>query len=130
MTSCDKEESSNGDLEGFWQMTVMANKTDVSVKDMRSSGVTWAFQGHILELRDVKKVHQDIIMSFERDANVLTVSDPYLVDRDSDDIVIKDVSFLLPYGIGKTRSEFRMTELNSNRLVLDDDVWHLEFRKY
>lgn len=130
MTSCDKEDSSNGSLDGFWQMTVMTNIPDASTSDMRSSGITWAFQGHILEVRDVNKVHQDIILSFKREGDVLKVSDPYLVDRDADDVAIEDVSLLLPYGIGQVQTEFRIIQMNSTRMVLESDTWHLEFRKY
>lgn len=131
MTSCDKETSDNGNLDGLWQMTQMQDKTtDVAKSDMRSSGITWAFQGHILELRDLKKGNQDIIMSFNHDGNKLKVFAPYRVDRDSDDIVINDVTLLLPYGIGNTTAEYNVTELSGSCMILDDDVWHLEFRKY
>ena len=131
MTSCDKETSDNGYLDGLWQMTLMQNKTtDVAKSDMRSSGITWAFQGHILELRDLKNGNQDIIMSFNHNGNKLKVFAPYKVDRDSDDIIINDVALLLPYGIGNTTAEYRITELSGSCMILDDDVWHLEFRKY
>ena len=117
LTSCDKEESANGHLDGFWQMT-------------SSPGITWAFQGHILELRDVKKVHQDIVMSFTREGDKLKLSDPYRVDRDSDDVALKDADMLIPYGIGNTSTEFRISELSSSRMVLDNNTTHLEFRKF
>ena len=117
LTSCDKEESSNGNLEGFWQM-------------LPSSGVTWAFQGHILELRDVNKVHQDIVMSFCREGDMLKLTDPYRVDRDSDDVPLQNADLLIPYGISDTSAEFRIVELTSRRMVLDDNTMHLEFRKY
>ena len=131
MTSCDKETSDNGNLDGLWQMTLMQNDTIYNPeRDMRSSGITWAFQGHILELRDLKKGNQDIIMSFNHDGNKLKVFAPYRVNRDSDDIVINDVALLLPYGIGNTTAEYRITELSGSCMILEDDVWHLEFRKY
>ncbi len=117
LTSCDKEDSANGHLDGFWQMT-------------SSPGITWAFQGHILELRDVKKVHQDIVMSFTREGDKLKLSDPYRVDRDSDDVALKDADMLIPYGIGNTSTEFRISELTSSRMVLDNNTTHLEFRKF
>lgn len=117
LTSCDKEDSANGHLDGFWQMT-------------SSPGITWAFQGHILELRDVKKVHQDIVMSFTREGDKLKLSDPYRVDRDSDDVALKDADMLIPYGIGNTSTEFRISELTSSRMVLDNNTIHLEFRKF
>lgn len=117
LTSCDKEDSANGHLDGFWQMS-------------SSPGITWAFQGHILELRDVKKVHQDIVMSFTREGDKLKLSDPYRVDRDSDDVVLKDADMLIPYGISDTSTEFRISELTSSRMVLDNNTTHLEFRKF
>jgi hypothetical protein len=116
-TSCDKEDSSNGHLDGFWQMT-------------SSPGITWAFQGHILELRDVNKVHQDIVMSFTREGDKLKLSDPYRVDRDSDDVALQDADMLIPYGISNTSTEFRISELTSSRMVLDNNTTHLEFRKF
>ena len=116
-TSCDKEDSSNGHLDGFWQMT-------------SSPGITWAFQGHILELRDVNKVHQDIVMSFTREGDKLKLSDPYRVDRDSDDVALLDADMLIPYGISNTSTEFRISELTSSRMVLDNNTTHLEFRKF
>ena len=117
LTSCDKEDSANGHLDGFWQMS-------------SSPGITWAFQGHILELRDVKKVHQDIVMSFTREGDKLKLSDSYRVDRDSDDVALKDADMLIPYGIGNTSTEFRISELTSSRMVLDNNTTHLEFRKF
>ena len=117
LTSCDKEDSANGHLAGFWQMS-------------SSPGITWAFQGHILELRDVKKVHQDIVMSFTREGDKLKLSDPYRVDRDSDDVALKDADMLIPYGISNTSTEFRISELTSSRMVLDNNTTHLEFRKF
>ena len=130
MTSCNKEESDNGNLDGFWQMTEMSNISYTSVIDMRSSGITWSFQGHILELRDLKKGNQDIMMSFTHEGGKLKLSAPYRVDRDSDDIELDDADLLIPYGISKTTTEYSVSELSSSRMVLDNDVWHLVFRKY
>lgn len=130
LISCDKEVSSNGHLDGFWQMTQLTDKSKVSVADMRSSGITWAFQGHILELRDVNKVHQDVIMSFAFQNGKLLLSAPYRVDRDSDDVSLKDANLLSPYGITNTSVEFDVIELSASRLVLDDSSSRLEFRKY
>ena len=130
MTGCNKEDSNNGNLDGFWQMTEMRNKSNASTSDMRSLGITWAFQGHILELRDVKKDNQDIIMSFSLVGDKLNLSAPYIVDRDSDDIQIDDVDLLIPYGIDKNTTEYSVLELTSSRMVLDNDAWYLVFRKY
>ena len=117
LTGCDKEYSDNGHLDGFWQLS-------------SSPGITWSFQGHILELRDVNKVHQDIVMSFTREGNKLKLSAPYRVDRDLDDVALEDADLLVPYGIGSTSAEFNIVKLTSSHMVLDDANNTLEFRKY
>ena len=86
LVSCDKEDSDNGNLDGFWQIT-------------SSPGITWA-------------------------------SDPYRVDRDSDDVALQNADLLIPYGISDTTTEFYISELTSSRMVLDNSASHLEFRKY
>jgi len=132
LTACDMESSDNGNLDGFWQMT---SKTDQYAKcgavDMRDSGITWAFQGKLLELRDVKKVHQDILGSFEHQGGMLSVSRFYLVDRDKGDILIDDaISYLVPYGVGQVQEKFKVVELNSSEMILESERFLLKFRKY
>ena len=128
-TSCDKEDSVSGHLDGFWQLVEMRSSKATSA-DMRSSGITWAFQGHILELRDLKTGNQDIVMSFERNGDMLKVYNPYRVDRDADDVLLNDADMLMPYGISDTTETFDIIELSGNRLVLDNTMMHLVFRKY
>ena len=131
LTSCDKETSDNGKLDGFWQITKMIpSKATSSSSDMRTSGITWAFQGHILELRDVNKVHQDIVMSFTREGNKLILSVPYKVDRDADDVLLEDAELLMPYGITHINETFEISELSNERMVLSNVDMYLIFRKY
>lgn len=132
LTACKTESSDNGDLDGFWQLT---SKTDQYAKygavDMRDSGITWAFQGKLLELRDVKKVHQDIIGNFEHQGGTLSVSRFYLVDRDKGDVLIDDaISYLVPYGVNQVQDKFKVVELNSDEMILESERFLLKFRKY
>ena len=132
LAGCDVEGSDNGHLDGFWQMT---SKTDQYAKcgavDMRDSGITWAFQGKLLELRDVKKVHQDILGNFEHQGGTLSVSHFYLVDRDKGDILIDDaISYLEPYGVGHVQERFKVVELNSSEMILESERFLLKFQKY
>ena len=69
-------------------------------------------------------------MSFERNGDMLKVYNPYLVDRDADDVLLNNADMLMPYGISDTTETFDIIELSSNRLVLDNTVMHLVFRKY
>ena len=129
---CDKENSDNGNLEGFWQMTEMyaVYSSSLPGTDMRQSGLTWSFQGKLLELRDVNDRQKDIVMSFEHKDGKLRVYNPYFVERDSDDIQITDASPLRPYGISQTDDTFEVVELSSNQMILKDLIFTLTFRKY
>lgn len=131
MAGCDVESSSNGDLDGFWQMTARSDKyTDVGARDMRESGLTWSFQGKLLELRDVNDRQKDIVMSFEHVGNQLRLYNPYLVERDSEDIIVSDLEVLLPYGISQTDGKYDVVELSGDRMVLENERFLLKFRKY
>ena len=131
MVGCDVESSDNGNLDGFWQMT---SKTDKYAKcgavDMRDSGLTWSFQGKLLELRDVNDRQKDIVLSFEHDGNTLRVYNPYIVERDSDDIKVSDPMLLLPYGIFSLDEKCNVVELKSDKMVLENERFLLKFRKY
>ena len=132
LAGCEIETSNNGDLDGFWQMT---SKTDKYAKcgavDMRDSGITWSFQEKLLELRDVNKVHQDIIGDFVHQGGTLSVSRFYLVDRDKGDVRIDDpISYLVPYGVAWVQDQFKVLELNSNEMILESERFQLKFRKY
>lgn len=141
LTACDVDGSDNGSLDGFWQMT---SREDVfcgtmGKVDMRNSGITWSFQGSILELRDVKKVNQDIIASFERNGDVLKLNRFYFVDRDNGDRMIENTdttvsAYLMPYGINNANEQlFQIEELTSGKMVLvsrDPYSGRMEFRKY
>ena len=132
MTGCDVETSDNGDLDGFWRMSSMTSVYSSTLPgvDMRQSGLTWSFQGRMLELRDVNDRQKDIVMSFQHEGETLRVYDPYFVERDSGDIRIEDVSYLIPYGINHTDDSFTVLELSSDRMVLSNILVTLEFRKY
>jgi hypothetical protein len=98
---------------------------------MRDSGITWSFQEKLLELRDVNKVHQDIIGDFVHQGGTLSVSRFYLVDRDKGDVRIDDpISYLVPYGVAWVQDQFKVLELNSNEMILESDRFLLKFRKY
>ena len=132
LTACDMERSNNGDLDGFWQLT---SKTDKYAKcgavDMRDSGITWSFQEKLLELRDVKKVHQDIIGDFVHQGGTLSVSRFYFVDRDKGDVRIDDpITYLVPYGVAWLNDQFQVLELNSDEMILESERFQLKFRKY
>ena len=129
---CDKDNQDNGNLEGFWQITQMyaVYSSSLPGTDMRQSGLTWSFQGKLLELRDVTDHQKDIVMSFEHKGGKLRVYNPYFVERDSDDIQITDASPLKSYGISQTDDTFEVVELSSDKMILSDQIFTITFRKY
>ena len=130
LTSCDVDYSDNGDLDGFWLLSAVDTLQTGKTNDLCEQGLTWAFEGKILEMRDVRKVHQDIILSFSHTGQTLKVYSPYLVDRENGDLPIEDIELLKPYGINVQEETFKIKELNGGRMTLESDQLRLCFRKY
>lgn len=130
LTACDVEFSDNGDLDGFWQLCSIDTLETGRTGDVREKGLTWAFEGKLLEVRDVQKVHQDMILSFDHNSGYLRTFSPYLVYREEGDLKIDDVDFLRPYGINQLEESFKVLELDGDRMVLESEVVRLSFRKY
>lgn len=120
LTSCSSESSNNGDLDGFWVMT-------------GRPGLTWSFQGKILEFRDVNQVHHDLIAKFRHEGNQLIVYDFRVVDRDAGDLPVTDseAEDLRAYGISNLGEEqFLIMQLTSDDMHLESSSESLYFRKY
>lgn len=130
MAACTLETSNNGDLDGFWQLKAVDTLATGGTADMRESGLTWSFQGRILELRDTKTVYTDILLSFQHADGHLLLSSPYIIDRESGDTPLYDAKLLRPYGIHHITEDFQVVELKSSSMVLQSDQLRLYFRKY
>lgn len=130
LAACSKVETSdNGHLDGFWHLRSIDTLQTGGRADLAENGLTWAFQGEIMEVRDVKKVHQDLILHFQHSEGQLRLSEPYLVDRDHGDVALEDAELLRPYGIQGLSETFRVVELSSGSMVLESPVLRLHFRK-
>jgi hypothetical protein len=120
LTACSSESSNNGDLDGFWQLT-------------GRPGITWSFQGKILEFRDVDQVHHDLMAKFRHEGNLLIVYDFRLVDRDAGDLPVteSEAEDLRAYGISNLEEEqFQIRQLTSDDMHLESSSESLHFRKY
>ena len=120
LTSCSSESSDNGDLDGFWVLT-------------GRSGLTWSFQGKILEFRDVNSVHPDLMAKFRHEGNLLIVYDLRVVDRDAGDPLVteSEMEDLRAYGINDlVEEQFQIRQLTSDDMHLESDDESLHFRKY
>lgn len=126
----DVEFSDNGHLDGFWHLSRVDTLLTGKSVDYREKGLTWSFQGKILEVRDVWKVYQDIVMSFNHTGNQLKTFSPYLVYREEGDWLIDDTDYLTPYGINRLDENFKVLELTGSEMTLESDLLRLHFRKY
>lgn len=120
LTSCSSESSNNGDLDGFWLMT-------------GRPGLTWSFQGKILEFRDVNQVHPDLMAKFRHEGNQLIVYDLRKLDRDAGDqpVTESEAEDLRAYGISNLEEEqFMIMQLTSDDMHLESSSASLYFRKY
>ena len=120
LTSCNAESSDNGDLDGFW---VLSGR----------SGLTWSFQGKILEFRDVNSVHPDLMAKFRHEGNQLIVYDFRVLDRDAGDqpVTESEREDLRAYGINDlVEEQFLIRQLTSDDMHLESDSESLHFRKY
>ena len=130
LISCDIEFSDNGNLDGFWKLYAVDTLQTGMTGDLRENGLTWAFEGKILEVRDLKERNQDIILSFSHTDYSLKVYSPYQVDRENDDILVEDIGLLRPYGINQLEETFKVRNLNSDKMILESYMLRLYFRKY
>ena len=131
LTACsDVEFSDNGNLDGFWQLSRVDTVLTGRSVDYREKGLTWSFQGKLLEVRDVWKVYKDIVMSFNHTDNQLKTFSPFLVYREEGDWPIDDTDYLKPYGINRLEENYKVLELTSSEMTLESDLLRLHFKKY
>ncbi len=126
--SYDIDFSVNGALDGFWQLTSVDTVATSGKREMRETGVFWSVQKDLLEVKQVG--FYGILFKFEYNNDFLTLSNPYVNDRDSFDIKVEDVSVVQPMGINKLEEQFVVIELNSDKMILQSDMLRLHFRKY
>ncbi len=128
LTSCELDFSSNGDLDGNWQMTRIDTVATGGTKDMYGQKVYWSVQKKLLETRQYPQM--GVIFHFEHANNQLKLRDPYWNNREEGDVKITDVEEIKHMGVNVLDETFNVLELNSDNMVLQSDVLRLSFRRY
>lgn len=128
LTSCTIEFSDNGKLDGFWQLRAVDTLANRHTLDLKTSGLTWAFQGRLLEMRDTKG-GSDLYFSFKHRGDSLLLSSPYLSDRDKDDIKITDIKTVKPFGVNGLQEGFKIENLSNSKLILRSKTLRLRLLK-
>lgn len=133
-TGCTLEPSNNEELDGMWCLTrvdTIANgKFDSNYRQQR---VFWSFQGTLMQTQKFNAYDAyRYIYSFSREGNILKVNNPYLIDRAQGDIIMTEDSLhvLQPQGINSLEESYTIEQLNSNNMVLNDNILRLYFEKY
>jgi hypothetical protein len=130
LAACDFEVSDNGDLEGYWQLQQTDTLATGGTTDMRYSGIYWAVQVHLMELRNVQGNTPNILFRFDHSGNHLRIYNPIADSRQVSDSVISDTSTLRPYGIEHLDETLNVEELSSERMVLTNESYRFHLRKY
>ena len=129
LSACELETSHNGKLDGWWLLTAVDTLQTGGHANVEAQQCTWAFQGRLLELRDVPGQLGDYLLSFAQYGDDLLLSHPYLSARDSGDIAVQTPQPLHPYGIQTLSEQFSITTIDRRRMVLTSASLCLYFRK-
>ena len=129
LSACELETSHNGKLDGWWLLTAVDTLQTGGHANVEAQQCTWAFQGRLLELRDVSGQRGDYLLSFAQHGDDLLLSHPYLSARDSGDIAVQTPQSLHPYGIQTLSEQFSITTIDRQRMVLTSTSLRLYFRK-
>ena len=129
LSACELETSHNGKLDGWWLLTAVDTLQTGGHANVEAQQCTWAFQGRLLELRDVPGQRGDYLFSFTQHGDDLLLSHPYLSARDSGDIAVQTPQPLHPYGIQTLSEQFLIIAINRQRMVLTSASLRLYFRK-
>lgn len=129
--SCDNfHASDNGRLDGFWQLTSVDSLHNGHSADMHKSGIYWAVQANLLEVRDTKFVHVDVFFRFIHDGDNLTLYDPVADNRIISDSVVTDPSTLYFYGLSHLTETVKVLQLTKTKMTLQSERLRMYFRKY
>ena len=129
LSACELETSHNGKLDGWWLLAAVDTLQTGGHTNVEAQQCTWAFQGRLLELRDVPGQLGDYLLSFAQHGDDLLLSHPYLSARDSGDIAVQTPQPLHPYGIQTLSEQFLIIAINRQRMVLTSASLRLYFRK-
>lgn len=122
-TSCDIEHIDNGKLDGLWKLQAMDSLSNQVTVDMSRSNLSYAIQGHLLQVGSV-------YFRFDHQGDSIILHDPYVNSFDVSE-TLTDISLVTPFGINNIpREAFYVDELRRSRMVLRSEFLRLHFEKY
>lgn len=141
MGACgDFEASSNGSLDGFWQMTHIDTLATGHSGNVQARMIFWAVQGGLIELSDRRtEIPEDetnipsIVYRFERSADVLTLlgePKPRKKNREKGDSDYASYSECSSYGLSDAGDVLQILRLENSKMTLQSEHFRMYFRKY
>ena len=131
-SSCSLETDNDaGRLEGMWHLVRIDDLTAGTTEDMSSKTVFWSFQVRLLQLEEKKGTHSSYLYRFSIDGDRLTLSSPYLYDRENGDRPLSVYEPALAFfGIRTLVPAFRIERVRKGEMVLNDGSARLCFDKF
>lgn len=128
--SCELEKSDNGNLDGYWQWTLIDTIATGGTCNMKESLIFWGVESDILEIFNNKTNNENIIFRFKHNGDTLILSNPIIDIRDSSDIIMTNYSLLENYGIYDIPETLFIDFYGSNHITFSNRLFHLYLRKY
>lgn len=129
-TACELEIMDNGTLGGNWQLQKIDTLSTGGTCDMSSSYIYWGIENNLLQVRDIDNRNFRVFFRFDKQADSLSISTPFLAETKDELQALKDDSLLRPLGINNTQITFYIKHLSNNSLILEDQKLRLNFRKF
>lgn len=131
--ACDIETSDAGKFEGMWHLVRIDTLATGGVHDMSRERVYWSFQYKLMEADDRDNRYQSVLMRYSRRDGVLTLTNPFLYDREGGDKPINDETekyLLTPYGINGFTEDFQIVKVTGSKMQLQSSMLRLSFKKF
>ena len=131
LTGCEIETSNNGDLDGYWHLVRVDTLATGGSSDLSGTRVFWGVQMHLIQAidHDNDPGHYGYLFNFDHNGQTLRLYNGHKHERADGDLLVEDIEVLAPLGINAFDDLFTIEKLNSDDLVLKDDMLRLWFVK-
>jgi len=130
LTACELERSNNGKLDGNWKLTELDTLASSTTADMQSSGIFWAVQHHLLEIKNINNIEKNAFFRFEQTDATLRIYNPISDNKAISDSVITSPETLRPFGILHLDETLAIEQLSSSKMTLRNEKYRFHFKKF
>lgn len=123
----------DGHLEGMWHLvsieTLGTDTAQNTTTDLSQQYLFWSFQAKLLEIDDKTGAHPNYLLRFNISGNSITLSDPYIYNREEGDQKLDDATPLQVYGISSLSEQFTFN-VSGSTLIMESATHRLRFKKF